>query len=435
MKLAELSRRDFMHLARRLGVGTGAGLLAYRLLGSRLAEAAPEYRNYQPDRMAYRRLGKTDMMVSAISLGSAVSYGHETTVHDNPSAYRAMLERLLDLGVNFFDTSHSTREGGYGSETYFDVLCSAANRERVFISTKVDDVTYSGTIDAVESSLSEMGTDYIDLVYIHNGRGVDGDDYSGALESFDALDHLIDEGKVHFKGMTAHEVGILQGLLENHSERVDAIMGYYCPMDDWGEWASGTVADWEGLFTLAHGYDVGVVAMKVLASALRPWSERETDLRGVNEAWRRLEPFVGTGASVPQACIQWALSNEEIHSAVLGMRTMAEAEEDVEAVLSLIPAVVDDGPDGGLDGDGPSSDGGLDGEPDAETHLPFDANTRYDGDAVASTEQAEGSGCRGAPGNSGTNTGLFPILGALVGYLMSGRRPSSNSSNKSTKST
>jgi len=339
----DLMRREFLRLVGGLGIGMAGGLFLDRHSKANLASAENlEHRNYKMDRMIYRRLGKTNMMVSTIALGGSANYGEGQWATDDPNAYQEMLERLLELGVNLFDTSPD-----YGTEKNFSYLCTPANRERVFLSTKLNDVSPSGTRTSVENSLDAMGTDYIDLVYIHNGRGVSGNDYGGALACFDVLDEMILEGKVRFKGMTAHNYGLLTGLLNAYADRVDVIMGFYCPIDDAFQWYEGTVTAWQSLYSLARSKDVGVVAMKVLLSALDPWSSRKDMLKNDSEAWTRLQPFLEMGYTVPQACIRWALSNKEVHTAVVGMRTVSEAEEDVFVISPTGPAKTIVGGSGG----------------------------------------------------------------------------------------
>ena len=327
---ARLSRRGFLMLGSGLGAGVAGGLLAGEV-GPRAAGAADlEYRNRMPDRMTYRRLGKTNMMVSAVSLGASANYGEGQAADDDPAAYRAMLERLVDLGVNYFDTStyDYSNSGGYETEDDFACLCTSANRNKVFISTKVDKLSL--TRASVEASLERMRTDHVDLVYVHNARGVSGQDYSAAMSCFDVLDELIREGKVRFKGMTAHSIGKLTGLLQRYSNRVDAIMGFYAATNNY-PYASGSVAGWEALYELARSKDVGVVGMKVLLGAAQPWSTRASNLRNDPVAWERIRPFIDADCTVPQACIRWALSNQNVHTAVLGIRTVAEAKEDLAA--------------------------------------------------------------------------------------------------------
>jgi hypothetical protein len=95
------------------------------------------------------------------------------------------------------------------------------------------------------------------------------------------------------------------------------------------------VQDWIDLYTQAKERDIGVTVMKMLLSAADPWSSREAMLRGDADAWARIGPFVDDGSTVAQACIRWALSDENVHCAVVGMRTMAHLEEDMGGILPV----------------------------------------------------------------------------------------------------
>ena len=333
-----LSRRTFLKQTTGVGMGlaAGAGLGGWLAPVTTWADTNPalEYRNYKPDRMSYRRLGKTNFMFSELAFGGASNYGNGQWAVSDATAYRALLERLLDLGINYFDTSHSPQAVGYGTEEDFAWLCTPANRDKVFIATKVDDLSPDGTRTAVEESLRLMQTDYVDLVYVHSMRGISGTDYSEAVRCLDTLETLAREGKVRFKGISGHNnPDAFIGMLTQYPERLDVILCAYYPKEVSYGFMEGSVTQWEDVFRLANEKDVGVVAMKVLLSAIDPWTEREDLLRNDAVAWARLQPFVQSGLTVPQACIRWALANQHVHSAIIGMRTIAEAEENAAAIV------------------------------------------------------------------------------------------------------
>jgi aryl-alcohol dehydrogenase-like predicted oxidoreductase len=331
--LPPLSRRSFVKLAGLAGAGAlNAPLMAKQAYINQLAGPL-EYRNHRPDLMSYRRLGKTNLMVSTLALGGASNYGNGGPgATSDPSAYQAMMQRLLDLGINHFDTSPQKGSESYDTEDKFAFLCTPQNREKVFISTKVDSVAPSELKQSVDESLAFMQTDTIDILYIHNSIGVTGQgDYSGMLGALDAMDQLKADGKIRFSGVSSHSVSVLSGLLNQYADRVDVILSFYTPTDNWA-WATDPLADWEPVYQLAREKDIGVVAMKVLMSGQDRWADRAAALEQDTAAMARLRPFLDAGHSLPQACVQWALSNDAIHSCVLGMRTMAEAEEDAGAV-------------------------------------------------------------------------------------------------------
>jgi aryl-alcohol dehydrogenase-like predicted oxidoreductase len=286
------------------------------------------------------------MMVSTVALGGAGNYGDSSskTAKDDPAGYEAMMERLIDMGVNYFDTSQDsviTGTGGYATEENFAYLCTPSIRDSVFISTKIQDLDNAHAKQCVEAALTAMNTDYIDIVYIHNATVVSG----AELGCFDAIDEMIAQGKVRYKGMTSHLPSALTGLLQDHADRADAVIGFCVPTDTQWAWANGsTVAQWNAVQALAKEKNVGMVAMKVFMSAVDPWDTRVSKIKSDAAGWARLKPYVDAGATIPQACVKWALSNENVQTAVLGMRTVAEAEEDAASVE----------PDGGQSGTLPS---------------------------------------------------------------------------------
>eukprot|EP00026_Physarum_polycephalum_P010072 Phypoly_transcript_10221.p2 GENE.Phypoly_transcript_10221~~Phypoly_transcript_10221.p2 ORF type:complete len:137 (+),score=14.91 Phypoly_transcript_10221:104-514(+) len=127
--------------------------------------------------MEYANLGNTGLKVSRLCLGTmgmgSTSWqkwvlGEEESV--------AIVKKALDLGINFFDTADSYSSGK--SEEYLGLALKAhAKRDQVVIATKVFYPTGNGVNDSglsrkhimasVDTSLKNLGTDYIDLYQIH----------------------------------------------------------------------------------------------------------------------------------------------------------------------------------------------------------------------------------------------------------------------------
>ena len=131
--------------------------------------------------MKYRKLGRTDIDVSVICLGT-MTWGEQNTEAEGWE----QMDYALDKGINFFDTAelYSTpaRAETYGStETIIGTwLASRKNREKVIIGTKIagpgsytkhirdtDIYTRQYIQDAIDGSLRRLQTDYIDLYQIH----------------------------------------------------------------------------------------------------------------------------------------------------------------------------------------------------------------------------------------------------------------------------
>lgn len=151
--------------------------------------------------MQYRPLGRTGVQVSALGLG-CMMFGWKTP---EPEAL-ALTDAALDAGVNLFDTSSSYGRGA--SETILG-RALGARRSRVVLCTKLhfrsddEDINAVGNsrrhiIAGCEASLRRLGTDYVDLLQIHNPQSSVPID-----ETLRALDDLVRAGKVRYIGSSS----------------------------------------------------------------------------------------------------------------------------------------------------------------------------------------------------------------------------------------
>ena len=158
--------------------------------------------------MKYRTLGRTGIPVSEVGFGAwgiggrtagDTSYGDT----DDAQSLRA-LHRALDLGITFFDTSSA-----YGSG-HSEVLIGravAGHRHKAVIATKAgyDDWTQSPDFSATairrsaERSLTRLGTDYLDVLQLHNPPA----EVLALGEATDVLAALLSEGKIRSWGISA----------------------------------------------------------------------------------------------------------------------------------------------------------------------------------------------------------------------------------------
>ncbi|TVR68372.1 MAG: twin-arginine translocation signal domain-containing protein [Spirochaetaceae bacterium] len=189
------TRRDFL---KRAGVAAvGMGLALTHPLVARDAFVGEEGRP-DPGSMPCRPLGRTGAKVALFSLGGEATVQNRQRRRDAT----AIINRALDLGVNYIDTSPTY--GGGGSESNIgDVLQD--RREEVFLATKTHSRTYDGTMRLVEESLKRLRTDRIDLYQIHNVRLPS--DLATALGpggALKALEELRSAGVIRFTGITGH---------------------------------------------------------------------------------------------------------------------------------------------------------------------------------------------------------------------------------------
>ncbi len=156
--------------------------------------------------MKYRSLGKTGLKVSSLSFGASSLGGvfHDVEETDAIRAVRA----ALDLGVNYFDVAPAY--GGTRSERVLGKALRGIPRDRYFLSTKVGKYTDPGkygddTLDysrdrirrSIDESAARLGTDYFDIIHIHDIEYQDRRHTERALtEGFEAVTELKREGRI-----------------------------------------------------------------------------------------------------------------------------------------------------------------------------------------------------------------------------------------------
>jgi uncharacterized protein len=242
---------------------------------------------------SYRRLGRTNVMVSDISLGSA-------------SIRNVEVARLaLDRGINYFDTAPD-----YADAESERILGEAmrGRRDQVFLATKFclpeghlpNDTPVPKVIEAVEGSLRRLQTDYVDLIHIH---ACDRVDRLMAPNIHEAFDRLKQQGKARFLGVSSHTPNLERvAHAAIDSGRFDVMMLAY----HFGMWR-----DFDSILAKANAHGVGVVAMKTLKGA------RHTNLAA----------FRDEASSYSQAAFRWVLSNPNVSCLVVSFSTLQQVDE------------------------------------------------------------------------------------------------------------
>lgn len=239
------NRRTF--LKNSLAAATGVGLAGSGIFAKTEAWATEPAKGPMPK----RKLGKTGHEVSIFSLGG------EATIEmpDRHEEAVAIINRALDLGVNYIDTAAWYGQGA--SELNIGAVMRE-RRDEVFLATKSHDYTYDGTMRLVDQSLHRLQTDYIDLYQHHFLGGF------GRLEQLQqnnsarqAFERLKDEGVIGNIGVTGHSSRLLSEALLDYP--------YDCVLITIN--AAGVVMndteDLDRFFRLANEKEIGVIAMKV----------------------------------------------------------------------------------------------------------------------------------------------------------------------------
>lgn len=308
--------------------------------------------------MEYRQLGNTEISASVLGFGlwpiggtqHAGDYGTVST-EEAVDAIRG----ALDLGVTLFDAAPA-----YGNGHAEVVLGTAlgSRRDEAVVVTKcavhwdyeaemwVTTSNHDDIVRSAEDSLRRIGTDRLDVLLIHVP------DPNGSPEgSMAAFGGLVASGKVRAVGVSNFTVEQLdeygqRGLIQVQQvgynmldRRAEAAMIPRCADLGIGLMTYGA---------LCHGLFSGVWDEDLVLPA-EDWRSKgdvfglplfEGDnLRHNIRVATRLAAFAATrGLTLPQLAIAWVIQNHHVSTALAGMRTLAEVEENVEAVAKRLAA-------------------------------------------------------------------------------------------------
>lgn len=196
-KPRRISRRTFVKAVAAGAAAAGLAPVAHSLEvladAPASAKAAPK-----PPPMPERALGRTGHRVRLFSLGGQATLEEPGT----EELSLAILNRALDLGVNYVDTAR--RYGSGISEGYVGKVMKT-RRGEVFLASKTRDRTYDGSMRSLEESLRALQTDHLDLWQLHNVM-TDADleaifAKDGAIR---ALEQAREQKMTRFLGITGH---------------------------------------------------------------------------------------------------------------------------------------------------------------------------------------------------------------------------------------
>ncbi len=284
---AGMNRREFLKVGL---IGTTSALIG----GQAIAEAVEQYAQAEPfsfPRPVYRTLGRTGLQISVVSFGAMLT----------PEA--EVIRIAFDNGVNYVDTARKYMDGK-NEEIVARAL--KGRRAKVHVATKTLPTSQKKEeiIRDVEMSLKALGTDYVDIVQLHN---LTGRERVFLAETREALVKLKQQGKVRFFGVTTHknEAEVLNALVDDEERLFDTCLVKYNFKAD---------KEVETAIARAAKAGVGIIAMKTQAGGY------------ATEALGKVSPH--------QAALKWALQNPNITMAIPGMKDLAQLREDV-AVMGM----------------------------------------------------------------------------------------------------
>ncbi len=312
--------------------------------------------------MEHRQLGRSGLKVPVLSLGTGTFGGKgemfQRWGNSDVSEATRLVDVSLEHGMNFFDTADIYSDGV--SE---EVLGQAikGRRNQVLISTKATFTTGSGPNDkgssryhlvrACEASLRRLGTDHIDLYFMHGY-----DALTPPEEVLGALDQLIRDGKIGYIGASNFSGWHLMKALATSERyglaRYVSYQGYYSLIGREYEWELMPLMLDQGVGTmvwspLGWGRLTGKIRRGQAASDGRiaqggaeggPMVDDE-HLYAVVDALDLIAKE--TGKSIPQIALNWLLQRPSVSNVVIGARNEAQLLQNLGAVgWSLSPAQV-----------------------------------------------------------------------------------------------
>jgi aryl-alcohol dehydrogenase-like predicted oxidoreductase len=291
MSDGKLTRRDFMKV-------TGAGTAGMVLSGKASASDVPS----SPPPMPERALGKTGHNVRLFSLGGQATLERQGTLDESV----AIINRAIDLGVNYIDTAASYGRGI--SQKYIGEVM-ATRRDEVFLATKTHRRSRDESFQLLEESLNSLQTDHLDLWQLHN------------IDSMEDLDRAFaDDGAIHAL-VEAREQGIVKNLgITGHADPdllidglgrfdFDTILMALNPSDKYHR------PFMDQLLPLANSKGMGIIGMKIPA---------------------RGRIFKDGGLTSMREAMTWTLS-QPISTVIVGCDTVEQLEENIQIAADFQP--------------------------------------------------------------------------------------------------
>ncbi len=302
-------------------------------------------------KMEYRRLGASGLEVSPICLGTMM-FGDRT---DAATAQR-IVDSACDAGINFIDTADAYAGGA--SEQIVGAAIKA-NRRRWILATKVANVLTAKPHDgglsrrwilhACDDSLARLGTDYIDIYYLHK------DDTDTPLsETIEAMGDLIRGGKIRYFGVSnyrgwriAEVVGVCADL---GVPQPIVCQPYYNAMNRQPEVEILPACDYYGIGVVPYS----PLARGILTGKYSPGAEPPADSRVARKDQRMMETefraesiaiaqtikahAARKGLTATQFALAWLLRNQIVSSVIAGPRTFEQWTDYLTAVGKTLDA-------------------------------------------------------------------------------------------------
>jgi len=295
--MSSSSRRNFL----AAGLALPAAASATRSMDFAQTQSQPPAPPSSAPAFQYRTMGKTGLKVTTVGFGCMIT------------SDGSVVERAADLGITYFDTARGYQQGN--NERMVGAALKG-KRNGITLSTKTHAATREDALRDLDTSLKELGTDHVDIWYLH-----------GKTSPEEVTDDLIDAqqaakkaGKIRFAGVSTHSgQPTLIPWLARH-EKIDVILSAYNFTLD-----STVTAVLEEAATAGKG----IVAMKIMAGGAGGG-------RGRGGASPNAAKLRQPGAMA--AVLRWVTRNPNVHTTVPSMTDMDQLEENIKAGMQPFTA-------------------------------------------------------------------------------------------------
>ena len=350
MKNDKLSRRDFMRNTSLVAAGTIAGALAGEGQAAGKFVHTSKILNFHP-KMTYRRMGKTNLMVSEVSLGGHWknrnagrywdSFANEKVPDDVAKNRTEVVSACIDSGINYLDITTAAECLCYG-------VALKGRRDKMYVGADIHNLGPRGSnlcnvkdqTFNVDTCLRLLQTDYLDIwrpqAKMAGDLGTDQLNTDPEVESLiETFQKLRKAGKVRHLGMSCHCRPWFEHVLNKYPEfemiifpcsAKTKVKGQSPVAGNTEEVNPGHRSDQsQGIFEVVHERDVGVVTIKpYFGGSLFKDSDGKVRF-----------PVMGVGSKtendLARLTLQCILSNEAITATVPGLSTVYEVENAARA--------------------------------------------------------------------------------------------------------
>jgi voltage-dependent potassium channel beta subunit len=304
--------------------------------------------------MEYRRLGRSGMKVSAISIGAWLTYGSNQVEEDTAAA---CLRTAVENGINFIDVADIYARGE--AEKVVGKVVKGYDRTKLVISTKAfwpmsDDVNDRGLsrkhiIESVNKSLKRFDMDYIDIFFCHRY-----DEESETEETIRAIDDLIHQGKILYWGTSMWTAAnIEEGVVAAQAT------GSYLPVTEQPLYnmldRDGVEGDLEAT-CIKHG--IGLVVWSPLAQGVLTgkyndgipansrashieWFSSQLEAGRIERVKKLTVLAADMGVTTSALALAWAMKNLAVDSVITGASRPEQVLENLKALDVRITPEVD----------------------------------------------------------------------------------------------